>query len=135
MIWPRDDAPSILILVVDDQDDDELTATIAKEKTVPSPNFGGLWRSGERAGNWLIIFRLIERGGGLERVWVTDNIHRPLLEGILEVPHLVAILPKEIAGDASTAEEIAPRLGGSMILEVEHRSEPVAKILAERDDG
>ena len=130
MIWPRNGESSILVLVVDDED--ELAAVIARENIVPSPNFGGVWGGGERDGNWLVSFRLLELGGKFERNWLTDNIHRPLLEEILEVPHLVAIIPEEIAGDANSADEIAPRLGGSMILEVDTRSEHVAEILAQR---
>jgi hypothetical protein len=135
MLWHRDDDSSIVILVVDDKDDDELANVFAREDRVPSSNFGGLWGSGRMDGNWLVAFQLVELGGGLEREWFTNNIHRPLLKAILDVPHLVAIVPEEIAGDARTAEEFAPRFGGALVLEVESRSEPVAQILAERDDG
>lgn len=55
-----------------------------------------------------MTFHLIQLGGGVERHWFTDNIHRPLLEAVLDVPHLGAIVPEEIAGDAESPEEIAP---------------------------
>ena len=134
MLWLRDDGPSIIILVVDDSEDDELTTIIAREEHVPSPNFGGVWGSGQADGHWLVGFHLIQLGGGVERQWFTDNIHRPLLEAVLDVPHLVAIVPEEIAGDAKSPEEIAPRFGGALILEVDSHSPPVAEILAERGD-
>jgi hypothetical protein len=134
MLWNLAPEPSLLILVVDDSHDNELTAAIAREDIVPSSNFGGVWGTGQMDGNWLIAFRLIELGGGLDREWFTSNIHRSLLEAVVEVPHLVAIVPKEIAGDATTAESIALRLGGSMVVQVDDRSEAVAEVLAERDD-
>jgi len=40
-------------------------------------------------------------------------------------------VPEEIAGDAATAE-MAPRLGGALILKVDATSPQVAEILAER---
>jgi hypothetical protein len=134
MLWPREDEPSIIILVVDDESDGELASVFAREDHVPSPNFGGVWGSGQQDGHWLVAFHLVEHGGGIERQWYTSNIHRPLLETVLEVPHLVAIIPEEIAGDAKTAEDIAPRFGGALILEVETQSPQVAEILAQRDD-
>jgi hypothetical protein len=135
MLHPREgNKPSIIVLVVDDSDDDELTGVIAREDRVPSPNFGGVWGSGQAEGHWLVAFHLIQLGGGVERQWFTSNIHRPLLEAVLDVPHLVGILPEEIAGNAKTAEEIAPRLGGALLLEVEDRSPQVAEILANRGE-
>lgn len=133
-VWPGTSLGTIIVLVVDDSDDDELPAAIAREDHVPAENFGGLWGTGQRDGHWLVGFQLIELRAGLERQYFTDNIHRPLLEAILDVPHLVAILPRELAGAASTAEDMAPRLGGAMMVEVEHRSSQVAQVLAERDD-
>jgi hypothetical protein len=134
MLWPREDEPSIIILVVDDTGDGELTSVFAREDHVPSPNFGGVWGSGQQDGYWLVAFHLVELGGGIERQWYTSNIHRPLLEAVLEVPHFVAIIPEEIAGDAKTPEDIAPRFGGALILEVDTQSPQVAEILAQRDD-
>lgn len=134
MLLPRNAGPSIIILVVDDSEDDELTAILAREDGVPSLNFGGVWGSGQADGNWLVGFHLIQLGGGVERQWFTDNIHRPLLKAVLDVPHLVAIVPEEIAGEAKTAEEIIPRFGGALILEVDDHSPQVAEILAERGD-
>jgi hypothetical protein len=89
--------------------------------------------NGQADGYWLVAFQLVDLGGGVERQWFT-NIDRPLLEAVPDVPHLVAIVPEEIAGDAKTAEEIAPRFGGSLILEVDTATPQVAKLLAERDD-
>ena len=44
------------------------------------------------------------------------------------------MVPEEIAGDATTAESITLRLGGSMIVQVDERSKEVAEVLTERDD-
>lgn len=131
------DSGPIVVLVVDDQDDDELASIVACDDMAPSEHFGGVWGTGQRGGYWLVAFMLIELGAGdhgVKRRWVTANIHRPLLEAIVEVPHLVAVMPAEIAGDARTAEDLLLRLGGSLLVEVEHRSPQVAAVLAERSD-
>jgi hypothetical protein len=93
-----------------------------------------VWGTGERDGNWLVAFMLIELGGGIERTYVTDHVHRELLDAILDVPHLVVLMPSEIAGDANTVEEMAPRVGGALIVEVEEASPQVEKVRAGRDD-
>lgn len=126
--------PSIVVLVIDDSVDDEVTHAVAEEGVVPSERFGGVWGNGQRYGNWLVGFMPIELGGGLERQWFTDNIHRELLEAVLEVPHLVALLPAELAGDFKTGDDLLPRLGGALFVQVDERSPQVAKILAESDD-
>jgi hypothetical protein len=46
----------------------------------------------------------------------------PLLETAADIPHYVAILPAELAGEATDLEDLAPRLGGELIVEVEDRS-------------
>jgi hypothetical protein len=128
------DQPEIIVLVVDDTDDDELVSRIASESNVPSEHFGGVWGTGQREGNWLIGFHLIELGGGLERRWVTDNIHRELLEAVVKVPHYVAVMPNEIAADATTVEQVIPRFGSCLFVEVDHSSPQVARVLAARRD-
>jgi hypothetical protein len=128
------DGRNVIVLVVDDTGDDELAAVVAREDMVPADNLGGLWGTGERDGYWLVGFQMIELGGGVERQFFTDNIDRRMLEAILDVPHLVAVMPREIAGDANSGEEMLPRLGGSLLIEVEDRSPQVEKVLAERDD-
>jgi hypothetical protein len=90
--------------------------------------------AGERDGYRLVGFRLMERGDGIEREFFTDNIHRALLEAILDVPHLVAILPSELAGNAKTLADVKPRLGGSLIAEVQERSPQVERVLVEHSD-
>lgn len=134
MLFSPSEEPGLIMLVIDDSEDDEITAQIASEEIVPSPNFGGVWGTGQRDGVWLIAFQLIELGGGLERQWFTDNMNRELLEAVLTVPHYVALMPSEVAGDARTVEDVLPRLGGSMIVQVDDRSPQVERVLAERDD-
>jgi hypothetical protein len=125
---------SVIVLVVDDTDDDDLAHAVAREDMVASENFGGVWGAGQREGNVVVGFALIQLGGGLERQWYTDNIHRELLEAILDVPHTVAIMPREIAGGAKTPREVASRFGGSLLVEVEHRSPQVEQTLRDRGD-
>jgi hypothetical protein len=135
MLFDRDDEPSVIVLVVDDSADDEITALVASEGNVPSEHFGGVWGTGQRDGTWLLAFHLIELGGGVERRWFTDNIYRELLEAILDVPHYVALMPREIAGEARTREDVLPRLGGALFVQVDHRSPQVEQVLGERGDG
>jgi hypothetical protein len=53
---------------------------------------------------------------------------------ILDVPHLVALVPQELANEAETLEDVLARLGGAVIFEVADRSPQLAQILAERND-
>jgi hypothetical protein len=128
-----EDQRTIIVAVIDDSEDDQMAAVFATEDTVPSARFDALWGTGHREGYWLIALRLIARGGGIERQWFTDNLHRELLEAILDVPHYVAVMPEELAAGAQTGEDILQRLAGALIFEVEDRSPLVAQVLAERD--
>lgn len=128
---------SIIVLVVDDENDDTFASLAARENHVPSDRFGGVWLSAQEDDHWLVVFQLIEIGAGpsgITRTWYTSNIHRELLEAVLKVPHFVALMPAEIAGDATTADDMLPRLGGSIFVEVSDRSPFVEQILAQRDD-
>jgi hypothetical protein len=133
MLLHPEDQRTIIVEVIDDSEDDQMAAVFATEDTVSSARFDGLWGSDRREGCWLIELRLRERGGGIERQWFTDNLHRELLEAILDVPHYVAVMPEELAAGAQTGEEILQRLAGALIFEVEDRSPLVAQVLAERD--
>lgn len=55
----------IIVLVVDDSRDDAISAAVATGSEVPSERFGGLWGTGERDGDWLFSFPLVEVGGDL----------------------------------------------------------------------
>jgi hypothetical protein len=65
---------------------------------VPSPNFGDVWGPGQKDGNRLAAFQLIELGGWLERRRYAINIHRELREVVLDAADSVAIMPTEIVG-------------------------------------
>jgi hypothetical protein len=125
----------IIVIVVDDRDDDELVAIIARERDVPSPRFGGVWGGGRRDGRSVVALQLTDLDGGAERRWFTQDIRRELLEMILVVPHLVAIMPQEVAGDANSAESVIPRLGASLIAQVSSASPEVAEALRELGDA
>lgn len=134
MLIDRPENESVIVLVVDDEDDDEITAAAAAENRVPSHRFGGVWGTSAKDGNWVVGFRLTELGAGdsgLERIYWTDNLHRELLEAIVEVPHLVALLPRELAGDPRALEDLIPRLGGAIHVLVDDRSPQVERVLAE----
>jgi hypothetical protein len=132
-VRPNNDA-SIIVVVIDDSADDDVASVVAREDRVPSPRFAGAWGAMESDGDRLITFRLVELAGGIERLWSTGNIDWMLLDAILDVPHLVAVMPEEIAGDATTVEDMLPRLGGSLMVEVQDASPQVAQVLADQQD-
>jgi hypothetical protein len=78
--------------------------------------------------------RVFALDGGLERLFITDDVPRDLLAAILDVPHLVAIVPQAlaIACAANTATAIAAGAEGSLLIEVQQRSREVARLLAPR---
>ena len=125
----------IIVLVVDDRDDDELVAIIAQERQVPSPRFGGVWGAGQTDGRPVVALQVSELGGAVERQWFTPDIRRELLEMIVAVPHLVAIMPQEVAGNANTAEAVIPRLRASLMVQVVDGSAPVAEVLEQLGEG
>ena len=106
--------PPIIVLVVDDSADDDLTAAFARESAVPSPNFWGVWGTGKNGDADTIAFRLIDRDTHRERTWWLDTFGPPLLGAILEIPHIVVVQPREIAdalklSDATSADVIGLR--------------------------
>lgn len=129
---PRD-APPIIVLVVEDRDDDELVSIIARERLVPSAGFGGVWGAGRRGGQPVVALQLSELGGDMERRWFTQDIRRELLEMIIVTPHLVAIMPHEVAGVANTLEAVIPRLAGSLVIQIDDRSPQVVQALEDLD--
>jgi hypothetical protein len=122
----------MIILVVDDGDDHELTSVLAEEEHVPSRRFGCEWGTGRCDGRWLVGLRLFKPGGGLERLLFTEDVDRELLEATLDVPHVVAIVPQAIARDAKAATAVLPRLSKCLVVEVDQRSAHVARLLAPR---
>ena len=133
--WALTETPArepLIVLVIADEEDGPIVSAVASENEVPSSRFAGLWGSGEKDGNYLVAFRLIERGRGdqgIERNYWTMNLHRELLEAIVDVPHLVALLPRDFAGDVRSLEELLPRLGAALFVLVEHHSPQVQHVL------
>jgi len=130
IVCPRSTDLPIVVLVVDDGDDHDLAAVLAQNH-VPNNGFRGEWGAGQGNGRWLVGFRLVMPVDCFARLLITD-VRRELLEAIIDVPHIVAIVAQATAGDASTAAAIALRLGGSLTVEVAHRSAHVARRLAPR---
>lgn len=126
------DREPLIVLVIADEEDDPIVSGVASENEVPSSRFAGLWGSGEQDGSYLVAFRLIERGRGdhgVERNYRTTNLHRELLEAIVDVPRLVALLPRGFAGDMRSLGELLPRLGAAPFVLVEHHSPQVQHVL------
>jgi hypothetical protein len=133
--WALTETPEsepFIVLVIADEEDDPIVAAVASENEVPSRRFGGLWGSGEKDGNYLVVFRLIERGlrdHAIERNYWTMNLHRELLDAIVDVPHLVGLLPREFAGELRSLEDLLPRLGAALFVLVEDHSPQVQHVL------
>ncbi|HEY6889931.1 MAG TPA: hypothetical protein VI300_19175 [Solirubrobacter sp.] len=101
--------PPIVVVVVDDRADDELTAAFASETAVPSPRFWGVW--GTNTSGDALAFRLIDRDTHRERTWWQHAFGPPLLGAILEIPHVVVVFPRAIAdarklADATSADVV-----------------------------
>jgi hypothetical protein len=127
--------PSVIALVVDDSDDDGLASLFAIEQVVPSPRFGGIWRAAD--GEYpAVSFQLDEHGAGedsVERRFTIEAAEQALLETIVRVPHYVAIVPWEIAGDASGVF-LLPRLAAALFVEVKHRSPGIEALRQSHSD-
>jgi hypothetical protein len=120
-------APQIpmVVFVVDDSEDDELTTAIAEASNVPADGYGGAWAAQATSKDGLteVKFVLIRRGGGWERAWTLPSLPADMLDAITGGAHHVAILPRELAGDLN--ELNLASLGGGLIVEAEP-SEAVA---------
>ena len=104
-------SPPVIVWVVDDSADDDLTSAFARESAVPSPNFWGVSGAGKNGDADAIAFRLVDRDSHRERTWWMDTFGPPLLGAILEVPHIVVVHPREIADalkltDTSSADVV-----------------------------
>jgi hypothetical protein len=120
-------APQIpmVVLVVDDSQDDELTTAVAEASNVPADGYGGAWASQATTqdGLTMVKFVLIRLGSGWERAWTLPSPPAEMLDAITGGAHHVAILPRELAGDLD--ELNVASLGGSLIVEAQP-SEAVA---------
>jgi hypothetical protein len=128
-------APPIIVWVVDDSADDDLTAAFASETAIPSPRFWGVWGASESGGADAIAFRLLDRDTHRERTWWLDVFGPPLLGAILEVPHVVVIQPREIADalkltDATSADVVGlvRSLRGGLFVRVTEQSDLVHEL-------
>lgn len=115
---PRPDNLPLIVLVVEDSEDDELTSIIAEASAVPSPDYSGGWGAmvkGSAEGFQLTVkFLLI--GEEWERQWTLPDISKEILSAIMGGTHNVAILPRELAGDLEQPLEL-PRIAGALIIE------------------
>jgi hypothetical protein len=127
--------PTLIILVIDDSEDDPFVREIARPD--PDRRSQGQWGSGVRDDHPGLSFHLQERLAaapatmairspppGFDRQWYTRLVSPELLAAVRRVPHRVALMPAEIAGDA-TGDELLSRLGGALIVEVTKSSTQV----------
>jgi len=101
--------PPIIVWVVDDSADDDLTGAFARESAVPSPNFWGVWGTGKHGDADTLAFRLIDRDTHRERTWWLDTFGPPLLGAILEIPHIVVVQPRKPAWSARAGRTLRSR--------------------------
>jgi hypothetical protein len=127
--------PPIIVWVVDDSADDDLTAAFASESAVPSPRFWGVWGAGNNHDADAIAFRLVDRDTHRERTWWLDAFGPPLVGAILEVPHVVVVQPREIADalkltDATSADVVGllRSLRGGLFVRVTDQSDHVREL-------
>lgn len=115
----------MVVFVVDDSQDDELTTAIAEVSNVPADGYGGAWaaQATTQDGLTMVKFVLIRLGSGWERAWTLPSPPAEMLDAITGGAHHVAILPRELASDLD--ELNVASLGGSLIVEAQP-SEAVA---------
>jgi hypothetical protein len=125
--------PPIIVWVVDDSADDDLAAAIASETAVPSPRFWGVWGTDEDGA--ALAFRLIDRDTHRERSWWLHAFGPPLLGAVLEIPHIVVVLPREIGdarklADATSADVVGllRSLRGGLFVRVTEKSGHVREL-------
>ena len=128
-------APPIIVWVVDDSADDELTAAFASETVIPSPRFWGVWGAGAGEGADGLAFRLIDRDTRRERTWWLGVFGPPLVGAILTIPHVVVLQPREIADalklvDATSADVVGlvRSLRGGLFVRVTEQSDHVREL-------
>jgi hypothetical protein len=122
----------MIVLVVRDGGDPALAALLASAAGEPSRRFSAEWGTGQRDGRWLLGLRLFNPGDRFERLLITDDVRRELLEAILDVPHHVALVAEPMVGAPGPAGTGDRPLGRSLVVEVRQRSTHVANLLAPR---
>ena len=118
---PRVHASSIIVLMVDDSDDDELASVLASREGVPADGFDGAWSAKVRGELLTIEFHLAAHDDGWERRWTHVDPGGGILNAISARAHHVAIVPA--FGDLS--EFVRQGQGGAIIVDT-HASGAVA---------
>jgi hypothetical protein len=124
----------VIVLVVDDSGDDELTAAMASQKDVPSERWRGAWKGevrllGDDNGD-TATFVLLDQETEREREWAMENWDLSVLEAAASGDHYVALLPVELAGGLA---QLNPKvLMGALIVLTSNGAPGLASILAVR---
>jgi hypothetical protein len=111
------DRAPMLVLVVEDRADIELMAAIAQGSGARSRMFAGAWSALIDGYGDIARFHLIELIGDLERCWTLPDWASEQL-AVAQREHLVALLPRELAGNGSS-DMIAAALASALIVRVE----------------
>jgi hypothetical protein len=119
---PRAQKQPIVVLVVDDSEDDELTRLLVSGDTVAASDYEGAW-SAEIDGERLIVkFSLMRRNGEWERRWTYTDPGGSVLDAISAGSHHVAIVP--LSGDLS--DFVRDGVRGAIIVDAQTSSAVVA---------
>ena len=110
---PRAQGLPIVVLVVDDSKDDELSSLLASGDSVVASELGGTWSAQVNGEQLVIKFHLISRDGAWERQWTYPDPGGGVLDAITSGGHHVAILPA--VGDLS--EFVRKGSGGGIIVD------------------
>lgn len=117
-----------LVLVIDDSNDIDLMTAIA-QGGAQSRVFAGAWSALIDGDGDVARFHLIEVVGDLERSWTLPDWASAQLT-VAQGEHLVALLPRELAGDGD-GDMSATVLASALIVRVAP-SEAVAGLLQRR---
>jgi hypothetical protein len=113
---------AMVLLVIDDSREDDITAAIAAaaRDTPFAHEFSGEWGYFNDRTGAVARFTLESAARETDRMWlVNDPPHDMVL--LLERDHVVVLMPAEIAGDLTGGIDfsgISPRLKGSLLVKV-----------------
>jgi hypothetical protein len=77
----------VVVIVVEDADDDELTSVFAEATNVPADGFGGAWSAQVDEEGTTAKFHLIRLGGSVERQWTIRPLPAEILTRVINDTH------------------------------------------------
>jgi hypothetical protein len=112
---PRARAQPIVVLVVDNSGDSELTSLLAGEVDVAATDCDGSWSAQVDGTGLLVKFLLARRDRGWARRWTYSDPGGSVLNAITAGVHHVAIVP--LIGDLS--DFVSEGLRGAIVVDVQ----------------